>query len=475
MPAVPPRLGSGLVLLSLALAGVAEARPTGPTVFCDTYPDAPSCVGGLPACSVCHVVPPQRNVYGEAIEAALLPGQARPLSEADFMAALPAALRAAEAADSDRDGVTNGDEILAGTLPADSASVPRNGACPGRVTNPDYKVCERDLAYAFKKLNLDFCGTSPSYEALEGFRGLSTDDQQRALHDALDTCLDGEFWVGKDGAVWNLANDKIRPLRAIKQGTDSGSIVQLGDYYDDYALFVYAHTGDRDVREILTADYFVTRSAAGGRTSYNRVADRNEQNVSQERRAGLLTTRWSLVYFVMFTALPRTMAAQAYRAYLGLDIARLEGLQPVAGEPVDYDAKGVTDEACAVCHSTLDPLSYPWKNYVGLDDTPFGTYDANRTRRFRDEGPMIMRMPEAGVIFGQPVSDLVAWGRTAADSEPFARAVVKDYWRLTVGGEPSGPETDEFEALWRGLMTDDGYQVRRMLHRLIDTEAYGVP
>jgi len=76
----------------------------------------------------------------------------------------------------------------------------------------------------------------------------------------------------------------------------------------------------------------------------------------------MLTTRWFLAKNTMLTPVPRTTAAQAYRAYLGYDIAKLEGLQPVAGEPVDYDRKRVTAEQCAVCHSTLDPLSYPFSS-----------------------------------------------------------------------------------------------------------------
>ena len=68
----------------------------------------------------------------------------------------------------------------------------------------------------------------------------------------------------------------------------------------------------------------------------------------------------------MFTSIPRTSAAQAYRAYLGYDISKMEGLQAVVDEPVDYDAKGVEAPDCAVCHRTLDPLTYPFSRYDGL-------------------------------------------------------------------------------------------------------------
>jgi hypothetical protein len=68
------------------------------------------------------------------------------------------------------------------------------------------------------------------------------------------------------------------------------------------------------------------------------------QKVDQAHRAGNMTSKWSLTYFVMFTALPRNAAPQMYRSYLGLDIAKQEGLYSVASEPQDYDAKGVTAE-----------------------------------------------------------------------------------------------------------------------------------
>ena len=89
----------------------------------------------------------------------------------------------------------------------------------------------------------------------------------------------------------------------------------------------------------------------------------------------MITTAWFFVINTMFTAVPRTTAAQAYRSYLGYDIARSEGLiEPPAGTPlIDYDQKGVTEEECAVCHRTLDPLSYAFTRYKGL----IGSISAN--------------------------------------------------------------------------------------------------
>lgn len=458
----------------LALASPAVAKPVAPAAVCDVYPDAPVCAAGVPDCSFCHVgTPPPRNAFGAAVEALLLPGAPRPLSDADFLGALPTALEALEGEDTDGDGVTNLEEIFAGTLPGDASSLPKEVDCTDGGTNPQFAVCEYDPGYAFKKVSLDFCGRSPTWEEMQTF--LQAEDQQASLHAALDRCLDSEFWIGQDGQLWQLAHRKIKPLQAIKAGEDSGPI-PLGDYYDDYALFVYTQMDDRDVREVLTADYFVSRGRNPTRYVKAGPSDpTGDQDVSQERRAGLLTTKWNLVLNVMFTAVPRTAAAQAMRSFLGTDIARLQGLMPVAGEPVDYDDKGVQAEACAVCHSTLDPATYPFKNYQGLTGA-IGTYDPNRIRDdFRNEGANILDMPEAGVLFGQPVADLVEWAQVAANSDAFLAATVGDYWKLLMGHAPTAEETEEYQTVWRDLRERHGYSVEGMLHQLIETEAYGVP
>lgn len=462
-----------IALLSPLPTTLATAKPIAPSVFCEKYAEAPVCVGSKPACVLCHVVPPQRNSYGMAVEAALLPGETRPLSDADFSANLGSALAAIEADDTDGDGYTNGDEVLAGTAPADMLSHPKEIECGDR-SNPRWELCKYDRKYVFKKVHLDFCGHSPTYDDVKAFAAMDSDARDTAIGDALGRCLNTNYWVGQDGVLWRLAHRKIRPLRAIKSGADGG-VIPLADYFDDYALFAYANTGDRDVRDVLVADYFARR-VDGNPTTYERADNLGSQDVATARRAGMITTKWNLMYHVMFTALPRTAAAQIYRGYLNLDIAKLQGLRPVAGEPLDYDGKGVTEPACVVCHSTLDPLSYPFKNYNGLNDNPFGTYDPRRIERhFRSEAATITQMPEQGVIFGQQVTDLMQWARIAADSEAFARAVVEDYWQLVIGETSSIDEARELESLWRGLMNDHQYQVERMLHALIRTEAYGAP
>ncbi|MFO0725789.1 MAG: hypothetical protein U1E65_18540 [Myxococcota bacterium] len=460
----------GLAIVALSAAD-AEAKPIAPAVFCSINSSAPVCQGQQPACTYCHTAPPERNAFGMAVAAALSPALPRPLSDMQFADGLQAALTAVGDADSDGDGTKNADEITAGTLPADPASKPRADHCPPTVRNGAYDVCFYDRKFVFKKLNLDFCGKSPSFDDLQAFAALPQAEQDTALDDALSLCLRSENWIGKDGVVWRLAHRKIKPLQAIKSGAGAG-IIPLADYDDDYNLFVYENTGDRDVRDLLRANYFVTRS--DNPTNYVQSADLGSQSISTDRRAGMITTKWFLVSQVMFSPLPRTAAAQAYRSYLNFDIAKLEGMYPRPSEPIDYDNRGVTADACKNCHATLDPLTYPFRNYDGLKKNPFGSYVNNRIERyFSGISPNIVNTPEAGYVLGQPVNNLVEWGQVASDSDQFAAAVVEDYWKLLMGEKASGE--DEFVNLWRKLKTDDQYHVEAMLHRLIRTEAYGVP
>lgn len=468
-----------------SLPTAAIALPSGWSVFCATYADAPACRAPSADCTVCHTsAPPARNPYGAAIAAALAPGAPRPLGEAAYLAGLPAALAAVEALDSDGDGASNLDELRAGTRPSDAASRPRTGEC---VSDPalGWNVCGPDLGYALRRISLVACGRSPT----RAERAALAADPEAALAAQLARCLDDEHWRGKDGVLWSLANPKIKPTRSIKSGVSPGD-VPLADYEDDYNLFVYTQTDDRDARELLTASYHVER-VDGAPTVYRAYTRtpaedlrarsvQQAQNVPLERRAGMITTRWFLMTNTMFTAVPRTTAAQAYRAYLGLDIAKMEGLVPVANEPRDYDQKGVGAPDCARCHTTLDPLTYPFAYYTGIGGerprTAPGAYVDNRPARFvRTEGASIANVPEAGVLFGRPVRDLREWASVAANSEAFARALVLDYWRLFVGADPAPNEQAELDALTRAFMTTHQYRVERLLAALVKTEAFRVP
>ncbi|MCG8423392.1 MAG: hypothetical protein MJE77_36290 [Proteobacteria bacterium] len=464
----------GAVISLLFTGTAANSQPPGSTVLCQSYPDSGQCVAGDAQCTICHTVPPERNPFGAAVSAELAPGETRPLPTSTFVAALPDALHAVESADADGDGVSNLDEILAGSLPGDPGSTPGAAACPRAGSNPDYAVCAYDPAYAFKKMMLDFCGHSPTWDDMEAFRALADETAQRQhIATGLATCLDSEFWLGKDGELWRIAHPKVRPLQALKMGDDRGTI-PLADYYDDYNLFVYTQIDDHDARDVLLADYFVQRNG----TVYTRVDELTGQNMQRDRRAGFLTTNWFLVYNIMFAPLPRAAAARAYRSFLGLDIARLQGLDPEPGELVDYDGKNVTAPACRVCHSTLDPLSYAFSNYNGVTGRrpEWGTYNPARLERyFPDQNPTLYEMPENGVVLGQPVSNLNEWVQVAAASDAFARTTVLDYWRHLLKREPLTAELPVVASLIEAFRGRHNYSVEAMLHEFVQSEVYGAP
>ncbi len=489
LPKAPPlRWVTGTALLAglsaLVLARPGVAQPPAPASFCSVYPDVPACAAGEVTCTTCHTAAPALNPYGVDIESNLLPGEPRPLSSALFTNNLADALAAVEDLDSDGDGYDNLTEIQAGSAPADAKSVPAPAVCE----DPDadgWELCAYDSNYVYKKLMIDFCGRSPSYLEREEFRVAK--DQRDRLHSTLDVCLQSEYWRGIGGQVWNLGNRKIGPLQAIKSGKDVGPI-PLADYDDDYAYFVWTQTENRDIRLVLTGQTFVTASLVDGTTVYEewdrspgedytlRGYDRY-QAVVKDRRAGLLTHRWFLMTNTMFTAVPRTTAAQAYRVFLGYDIALLQGLSPVEGEPVDYDNKGVGAEGCASCHSTLDALTYPFSRYEGIGggDGESYTYNSDRMAGFAYQGARVTETPEQGVLLGQPVADLLEWAQVAAESDAFVRASVLDYWTLLLGEPPRPTEQAEYAKLAEDLRGKHAYGIERMLHDLIDTEAYGVP
>ena len=234
------------------------------------------------------------------------------------------------------------------------------------------------------------------------------------------------------------------------------------------------------MREVLTSQSYVLVSPAGTTpTIYTQQATVEGQPMQSAARAGALTTSWVLLFNTMFTAMPRTAAAQAYRSYLNLDIAKLEGLDPSLPPPVDYDGSGVSAEGCAGCHATLDPLTYPFTRFNGLQD-PLFTYDPTRMDELAValQKPALATVPETGKLLGQEVTGLVQWAEVAANSDPFYSAVVEDYWKLLVGAEPSIDKADlyaDYEAVWQSLKADPNHSVFTMLHVLVDTEAYGAP
>lgn len=469
--------GVALTWLTLGVAVAARAEPTAPSVLCKTYPTLPDCAGRVPGCQVCHesTDPPTWNSFGAAIKVELTSGQ-------PFDTALVAALAAVADDDADGDGLGNLAELERGSSPslAEADTSRPNGSLP----NPRYKIGAYDPAFAFRRLATLYCGKSPTYDEMVAFgegAGDAATLKQR-IHDKLTACLRSDYW--RNEGLQRLADKKIKPVRAFGKETDIqiGQVrVVIGDYDYDYNLWRYALTDDHDMREMLTAQYHLVAGADGTlqkRTDIIQKPDPNAlaggQPVPSDKRAGLLTTQWSLAYNTMFSSLPRVTAAQAYRAYLGADIASTEGLRPVAGEPVDVDDKGVDNPRCATCHSTLDPLSYPFADYVGvalsLSVQP-GSFDAGRPSSLM---PAWNPGKQQAVLLGKPVKNLVEWGRVAADSDEFRRTIADMFFHQALSRAALPDELEELNTLWQSAPAD-GFSADKMLHRLVDTKAFGSP
>lgn len=464
---------------SLSASELVSARPTGPATLCEIWEDGADCPNSV-SCDACHTSPPSRDAFGQAIEARLWPDDARPESDEAFAEALSGLLPELEDVDSDGDGVPNRVEWVAGTDPGDETSRPEapplDDPCEQGGRNPNFNVCSYDPVYAYRRASIDLCGHSPSWDEISDLKSQDEVNQRERLHILIDRCLKSAHWLGRNGSLWRIAHEKIRPLAELKSGESSGAI-PLGDYDADYALFAYVMSGDRDVRDLLLADYFV-EMVSEDPPRYEARDQLAEQMVPPARRVGLITTRWFLLINTMFTPVPRTTAAQAYRSYLGLDIAQSEGLiAPEGRELIDYDDKGITAPACASCHTTLDPLSYPFSRYHGIAGPLTGAYAPMRLSGFGpEEGERLSEVPEAGAIFGEPVADLREWASVATESDAFAQKVTLDLWKLLVGHPPRDEaERSEFNVIWRSLRDQHGYRVEQVVHDVIDTFTYGRP
>jgi hypothetical protein len=282
---------------------------------------------------------------------------------------------------------------------------------------------------------LTVCGRSPTLSELRALPKTSESNPAEPVLSALNSCVKSEHWRGPEGVLYQLAHPKIRPANL---GADYGGVGER-EFGSDYSLFIFAHIDGHDSRDLLLARYHVQRDMSEGKSTYRKVADLPNQLVPEERRAGMITTTWFLLYNNMFTALPRTAAAQAYRAYLGVDISKNEGLFPVPDEPKDYDRKAVGAPQCAVCHSTLDPLSYPLSRYDGVSSVldPFGRYLPGRLSQYYEALiPGVSTMPENGALLGKPVTSLTQWAVVASNSDQFARSRVLDFWKIFMHRPP---------------------------------------
>ena len=404
-----------------------------------------------------------------------------------FETHLPAALAAVEGDDSDGDGQSNLEEIELGTIPGDALSHFTAPADPTGDINPDYDVTGYDARFAFRRVATTYCGRAPSYDEVQAFADADAQAQQTLLHAKLDECTDTNYW--KSYALRRLADNRIRPIQAVGKYSTIG--VALGDYYADYRLFSYVMTGDRDARDLLLADYFIDHEGNVVDNPYENPApgnaaserqhvpgpDRDADGVAlndDHARAGMITTRWFMVANTMFSELPRTSAAQAMRAYLGEDIGMSEGLRPSLGEPIDPDGKGVTEEACARCHSTLDPLAYAFTYYEGIDfGGTSGEFNADRPPWPDFETNVVME------IYGQPITDAAtrgvrSWAEVAANSDAFKRNLVEMMLGQALRRE-LGPEEAVVVKNLMSTVEDDAYNVNALLHRIVDTDVFGRP
>jgi hypothetical protein len=467
------------VLTCSMVPSLVWARPSAPGVVCDVFKDAAECQGGVPACTLCHesTEPARWNVLGTALKA-------RTSGQADFVAALRAALNAEASLDADSDGLSNRDELLRGTAPGVADSMVGPPKPIGDSKNPRYRVDGYDHGFALRRLMILYCGRSPSFEENQSLLATPVDEAglRERLHKQLSTCLSSAYWKGEGLA--RLADKRIRPLKAA--GPDSNIQIAslrlvIGDYNYDYRLWSYALTDDRDMRALLTAQYHLVPQPDGSVREVKGVLEKSDQNalaggqlVPDERRAGMLTTQWFLAINTMFSALPRTSAAQAYRSYLGADISSNEGLRPVEGEPLDIDNKGVSQPRCANCHSTLDPLSYAFAEYEGIQnsiDLQFGAY---RPARISEGLPGWDATKQKSMLLNQPVANLVEWGKVAANSDEFKRNMAEMFFRHALGREPIAADQADFQAMWRALASD-GYSANKLIHRLVDSQSFGGP
>lgn len=442
---------SGALVLTMIAFAPAAARPGGPRLVCETYPDIPVCSGEIVSCVLCHTAAPALNPYGLSVALALT---------GPYDDTLPAALSAVEGNDADNDGLSNLEELVLGTWPGDPQSHWVSPPPPSGPANPRYQVGAYDAAFAYRRMKGQYCGQSPSFDEMQALA--SSPDPTAFIRQELAVCLSSDYW--KNEALHRLADKRIRPLQAV----GAEGVIPLADYRWDYRLFSYVLSDGRDARDLLLADYHVDENGTPVEGTFQ-DGDIG-QPLDPTYRAGMITTQWFLMIHTMFSELPRTTAAQAYRAYLGQDIALSEGLLPVDGEPVDVDSKGVAAPACAVCHSTLDPLAYSFAYYGGIQGPDTGAFLPNRPSWSPgDVSASLLDTPLSSIH----TAGVVPWAETAANSDLFARTIAEMFFQHALG-PPTPDDQAELEALWRGL-ADHEYSANALIEDLVQSDAFGVP
>jgi hypothetical protein len=470
-----------LVLLACCCSTVttaAHAESTGPALFCAANPGIPACAGKQLDCEYCHssVAPVSLNPYGLVLQNAL--------QGAPFDTGLGAAMAAVAMQDSDGDGVNNAQEMQDGTLPGSSASV------SDKCSSSSIPLAERsyDFARAFRRLHVLYCGHSPTFEEVSSFNALGNDPAAKyaRIDAALETCLQSDYW--RNEGVQRLGDVRIRPIKAVgRNGT--ARLVIIGDYEWDYRLWAYVLTDDRDMRDLLLADYHVEKSASGELVKREGVIPEppwapvsvsnptmdaiatsrgspQGQPLEPERRAGMITTSWFIAVNTMFSPVPRATAAQASRAYLGQDFGLGQGLRPVAGEPADIDKRSVGATGCADCHSTIDPISYAFIWYNGISGRETGKYSQRRPSAVSGWSN------NQGSLLGQPIRDAKDFGKVAVASELFPRNLANMFLKHAIERERTTAEEVEFDELWRSIPAD-GWSANKLIHRIVRSSFFG--
>jgi hypothetical protein len=432
----------------------ALAIPQNTRFFCEGYPASPLCLNQATLCTTCHSQAPNLNPYGLDLKTELTGFPDYDRKPAAFQKYLRPVMVSVEERDSDADGFPNGLEIDAGTAPGDATHKPGQDA-----------LLVFDGELALRRIGLLFCGSSPAADELQKQRdAVDPILKKQWRQDYLDQCLRSDYW--KNEALHRLADDRIRPNHAV--GVEGDPFV-IGDYNYDYRLFAYALSEGHDARDLLLAQYHINekgQKVEGPIPSYSipgKVVIGNGQPLQIDRRYGMMTTQWFISSNTMFADIPRNTAAQTYRAYLGYDIAKSEGLFPIEHEPADYDQKGVQQPACAFCHSTLDPLSYAFTPYAGLSvrGHQVGTYVPERTQY---EG--------LGYLFGEPVANLGEWAQKAANSDAFKQNLTLMFFQYAIGHNPrTSQQRADFAKLWQRL-DQDGYSADRLIQRLVETLSF---
>lgn len=103
-------------VLAFGLMVGALATPKYLVVFKKTYPAPKDSALTKAKCAACHVKGKELNVYGKDLQKAMQEKKTKDLTAE--------VLKSVEKLDSDKDGVSNGDELKAGTLPGDPKSKP---------------------------------------------------------------------------------------------------------------------------------------------------------------------------------------------------------------------------------------------------------------------------------------------------------------------------------------------------------------